>query len=224
MKHIKNSIVLFSLLFLAGIILYFSLQGTVRASLDNKVQRSLELIQQASAYIVKEDYQCAVQLLEKAHEYNRLNPEAYALLGLCYYEMDNYSLAYKYLVNSYNMGMVAVETAEMLVHILVENGYLTEANRYLRTTTREFPDDKRVILLNGKLNYYRGNYKESVEGLSELLQKEPVPDVYKYLGLSYFALGKEEQAEEYLIAYQESKGLKAASLEAMHRLAEGDGF
>lgn len=203
-KHLKNGFILLLTVVILSSIIYLTANNAVRRSLAAKIERSLELNEEADKYLAEGNYQEARPLLEESLSLNRLNPATHAYLGLVHSRQGDYQQAYEYFVQSFNMGGLSPEVAHELAELFFRSGHYGEAVVYLRDTIKIFPERKELFLQLGKAYCLSGDHKGSIETLEPLLADEDfaeLSEAYKYLGLTYYVQGGEEKAQEYYNLY-----------------------
>jgi tetratricopeptide (TPR) repeat protein len=222
-KHFKNGFMLVLAVVITSSILYLAISNPVRQNHAAGLERSLELNKKAVRYIQEGKHDEAYPLLQESLALNCLNPVTHVHLGFVYLEQGDYQQAYEYFVHSFNLGGLSPEVTYELAELLLRSGHYKEAVFYLRDGIKEFPEEKELSLQLGKAYCLAGDHDRSLKVLSELVENEEMNDAYKYMGLSHYARGEEEEAEKNYHLYLESIGIPAVgSISELHSLVWED--
>ena len=109
-------------------------------------------------------------------------------IGICYFEMKNYNEAFPVLTQFIAYNQQESYAYAMRARVLTELGRYNDAETDIITAIA-LEDTLEYRYIEGLILFQRGNYpkaKDSLEKIANLIQTS---DVYKFLGLSYYATG-----------------------------------
>ena len=109
-------------------------------------------------------------------------------MGICYFEMKDFNSAYPLLTK-----FIAYNQQESYAYAMRAR-VLTELNRYNEAETDivtaiALEDTIEYRYLEGLILFKRGNYKKAQASLGKIANEIQTSDVYKFLGMSYYATG-----------------------------------
>lgn len=147
MKLLKNGLVILLLICLGGMIGYYALRDSAQHKLDQRIARSLELNEEASALLAAEDYAGAREKLQQSLDLNRLNAWTYGYLGYAELNLGNHQQAYECFAGTLNLEATSADLIKNLAELLLQSGHYAEAERYLQYGLRDFPEDEALSAL-----------------------------------------------------------------------------
>ncbi len=142
-------------------------------------------------------------------------------LGICYFEMKNYTEAYPILTQFIAANQQESYAYAMRARALAEMGRYNEAETDI-VTAIALEDTIEYRYLEGLILFKRGNYKKAQTTLEKIASQIQTSDVYKFLGLSYYATGDLKNAllnlDKAIILSNDDADLKAKYNEVKAKL------
>lgn len=139
-------------------------------------------------YREAKQYQKALNYYQQAlsSSVNSSSPLLY--MGICYFEMKNYDSAYPILTKFIAYNQQESYAYAMRARVLTELKRYNEAETDIITAIA-LEDTIEYRYLEGLILFKRGNYKKAQTALSKIANEIQTSDVYKFLGMSYYATG-----------------------------------
>ena len=109
-------------------------------------------------------------------------------IGICYFEMKNYNDAFPVLTQFIAYNQQESYAYAMRARVLTELGRYNDAETDI-VTAIALEDTLEYRYLEGLILFKRGNYKKAQTSLEKIAGEIQTSDVYKFLGLSYYATG-----------------------------------
>ena len=109
-------------------------------------------------------------------------------LGICYFEMKNYNEAFPILTQFIAHNQQESYAYAMRARVLTEMGRYNDAETDI-VTAIALEDAIEYRYLEGLILFKRGNFKKAQTTLEKLTNQIQTSDIYKFLGLSYYATG-----------------------------------
>ncbi len=109
-------------------------------------------------------------------------------IGICYFEMKNYNDAFPVLTQFIAYNQQESYAYAMRARVLTELGRYNDAETDI-VTAIALEDTLEYRYLEGLILFKRGNYKKAQTSLEKIAGEIQNSDVYKFLGLSYYATG-----------------------------------
>lgn len=109
-------------------------------------------------------------------------------LGICYFEMKNYNEAFPILTQFIAHNQQESYAYAMRARVLTEMGRYNDAETDI-VTAIALEDTIEYRYLEGLILFKRGNFKKAQTTLEKLTNQIQTSDIYKFLGLSYYATG-----------------------------------
>lgn len=133
-------------------------------------------------------YSKAIPYYQKAA--NSTNSSSAPLLGLgtCYFYLKNYNEAYPVLTQFIAHNQQESYAYAMRARALTEMGRYNDAETDI-VTAIALEDSIEYRYLEGLILFKRGNFKKAQMTLEKIAPQIQTSDVYKFLGLSYYATG-----------------------------------
>lgn len=145
-------------------------------------------------------------------------------LGICYFEMKNYNEAFPLLTQFIAHNQQESYAYAMRARVLVEMGRCNDAETDI-VTALALEDTIEYRYLEGLILFKRGNYKKAQTSLEKIANKIQNSDVYKFLGLSYYATGDLNNAllnlDKALLLSDDDKALQSTYNEVKAKLLKG---
>lgn len=142
-------------------------------------------------------------------------------LGICYYELKNYTAAYPILTQFIAKNQQESYAYAMRARALAEMGRYNDAETDI-VTAIALEDTIEYRYLEGLILFKRGNYKKAQTTLEKIASQIQTSDVYKFLGLSYYATGDLKNAllnlDKAIILSNDDADLKAKYNEVKAKL------
>lgn len=145
MKLYRNGFFLLLIISLVGTVLFYSIKDSVQIKLNERIQYSLELAQEAQGLFAGGEYAEAKELLLESLAQNKLNPHTYTCLAFVELNLGNYQQAYEYFVSTLNMNATSVDIIQNLAGILLESGHYDEAKKYLSYGLQDYPENEILL-------------------------------------------------------------------------------
>lgn len=139
-------------------------------------------------YREAKQYPKALSYYQKAISagYNSSSPLLY--MGICYFEMKNYNEAYPILTRFIAYNQQESYAYAMRARVLTELGRFNEAETDI-VTAIALEDTIEYRYLEGLILFKRGNYQKAQTVLGKIANDIQTSDIYKFLGMSYYATG-----------------------------------
>ncbi len=109
-------------------------------------------------------------------------------IGICYFEMKNYNEAYPILTQFIAYNQQESYAYAMRARVETELGRYNDAETDV-VTAIALEDTIEYRYLEGLILFKRGNYKKAQTSLEKIASQIQTSDIYKFLGLSYYATG-----------------------------------
>ena len=133
-------------------------------------------------------YSKAIPYYQKALNSTSSSSAPLLYLGICYFEMKSYNEAYPILTRFIAQNQQESYAYAMRARALTEMGRFNDAETDI-VTAIALEDTPEYRYLEGIILYKRGNYKKAQATLEKIAGQIQTSDVYKFLGLSYYATG-----------------------------------
>lgn len=134
------------------------------------------------------EYAKAVPYYKKALESAQKSSEPLLMLGTCYFHMKNYNEALPILTQFIAYNQQESYAYAMRARLFSDMGRFNDAETDI-VTAIALEDNLEYRYLEGEILYRRGNYKKAQSSLSKIASQIQTSDIYKYIGLSYYAMG-----------------------------------
>lgn len=131
-------------------------------------------------------YSKAILYYQKAMNATSSSSAPLLYLGICYFEMKNYAEAYPVLTQFIAYNQQEGYAYAMRARVLAEMGRYNDAETDI-VTAIALEDTIEYRYLEGLILFKRGNYKKAQVSLEKIAPQIQTSDVYKFLGLSYYA-------------------------------------
>lgn len=109
-------------------------------------------------------------------------------IGICHFEMKNYNEAYPVLTQFIAYNQQESYAYAMRARVETELGRYNDAETDV-VTAIALEDTIEYRYLEGLILFKRGNFKKAQTSLEKIANQIQTSDVYKFLGLSYYATG-----------------------------------
>ena len=136
----------------------------------------------------EKQYQRALQYYQAALNATTQSSAPLLYIGICYFEMGNYSEAYPVLTQFIAYNQQESYAYAMRARAATELGRYNDAETDV-VTAIALEDTIEYRYLEGLILFKRGNYKKAQTSLEKIASQIQTSDVYKFLGLSYYATG-----------------------------------
>lgn len=139
-------------------------------------------------YREAKQYQKALGYYQQAlnSSVNSSSPLLY--IGICYFDMKDYASAYPFLTKFIAYNQQESYAYAMRARVLTELGRYNEAETDI-VTAIALEDSIEYRYLEGLILFKRGNYKKAQTTLGKIANEIQTSDIYKFLGMSYYATG-----------------------------------
>ena len=118
--------------------------------------------------------------------FNSSSPLLY--IGICHFEMKNYNEAYPVLTRFIAYNQQESYAYAIRARVLTELGRYNEAETDIITAIA-LEDTIEYRYLEGLILFKRGNYQKAQVALAKIANDVQTSDIYKFLGMSYYATG-----------------------------------
>ena len=166
-------------------------------------------------------YSKAIPYYQKALNSTSSSSAPLLYLGICYFEMKNYTEAYPILTQFIAANQQESYAYAMRARALAEMGRYNDAETDI-VTAIALEDTIEYRYLEGLILFKRGNYKKAQTTLEKIASQIQTSDVYKFLGLSYYATGDLKNAllnlDKAIILSNDDADLKAKYNEVKAKL------
>lgn len=157
-------------------------------------------------------YSKAIPYYQKAMNSTTSSSAPLLYLGICYFEMKNYNEAYPILTQFIAYNQQESYAYAMRARAAAELGRYNDAETDVITAIA-LEDSIEYRYLEGLILFKRGNYKKAQSTLEKIAGQIQTSDVYKFLGLSYYATGDLNNAllnlDKAIILSDDDKDLRA---------------
>lgn len=151
----------------------------------------------AHAQILIGEYETAKTNAENALLLNSQNPRALAELGWAHSLLGNTLEAEKALLQALSLNPDSVEAHAYYAELLADQGDYVGAADHSRQAIQLEPHSLVALRARGYVLYVTGNYEEAAtEFEAALAINDRVADLHQYLGLTYWALSRPDDAIE----------------------------
>ena len=160
----------------------------------------------------EKQYSKALQYYQNALNFTNQSSAPLLYIGICYFEMKNYNEAYPVLTQFIAYNQQESYAYAMRARVETELGRYNDAETDV-VTAIALEDTIEYRYLEGLILFKRGNYKKAQTSLEKIASQIQNSDVYKFLGLSYYATGDLNNAllnlEKAIILSNDDTELKA---------------
>ncbi|MBO5434524.1 tetratricopeptide repeat protein [bacterium] len=139
-------------------------------------------------YREAKQYQKALSYYQQAMSSSKNSSSPLLYMGICHFEMKNYDSAYPLLTKFIAYNQQESYAYAIRARVLTELGRFNEAETDIITAIA-LEDTIEYRYLEGLILFKRGNYKKAQIALSKIANEIQTSDVYKFLGMSYYATG-----------------------------------
>ncbi len=139
-------------------------------------------------YRKSKQYSKAIQYYQNALNATTQFSTPLLYLGICYYEMKNYNEAFPILTRFIAYNQQESYAYAMRARVLTELGRYNDAETDI-ITALALEESIEYRYLEGLILFKRGNYKKAQTTLEKIANEIQTSDIYKFLGLSYYATG-----------------------------------
>jgi len=139
-------------------------------------------------YREAKQYQKAINYYQQAANSSMNSSSPLLYTGICYFEMKDYNSAYPILTRFIAYNQQESYAYAMRARVLTELGRFNDAETDI-VTALALEDTIEYRYLEGLILFKRGNYKKAQETLGKIAHEIQTSDVYKFLGMSYYATG-----------------------------------
>lgn len=139
-------------------------------------------------YRKAKQYSKAIPYYQRAANATSSSSAPLLYLGTCYFEMKNYNEAFPILTQLIAANQQESYAYAMRARVLIEMGRYNDAETDVITAIA-LEDTIEYRYLEGLILFKRGNYKKAQTSLEKIANQIQTSDVYKFLGLSYYATG-----------------------------------
>ena len=136
----------------------------------------------------EKQYSKALQYYQAALNATTQSSAPLLYIGICYFEMKNYNEAYPILTQFIAYNQQESYAYAMRARVATELGRYNDAETDVITAIA-LEDTIEYRYLEGLILFKRGNYKKAQTSLEKIASQIQTSDVYKFLGLSYYATG-----------------------------------
>lgn len=136
----------------------------------------------------EKQYQRALQYYQAALNATTQSSAPLLYIGICYFEMKNYNEAYPILTRFIAYNQQESYAYAMRARVATELGRYNDAETDV-VTAIALEDTIEYRYLEGLILFKRGNFKKAQTSLEKIASQIQTSDVYKFLGLSYYATG-----------------------------------
>lgn len=133
-------------------------------------------------------YQKALNYYQQAANSSVNSSSPLLYIGICYFEMKDYSSAYPFLTRFIAYNQQESYAYAMRARVLTELERYNEAETDIITAIA-LEDTIEYRYLEGLILFKRGNYKKAQATLGKIANEIQTSDIYKFLGMSYYATG-----------------------------------
>lgn len=139
-------------------------------------------------YRKNKQYNKAIPYYQKALNSTTQYSTPLLYLGICYFEMKNFNEAFPILTQFIAYNQQESYAYAMRARVLTELGRYNDAETDI-VTAIALEDTIEYRYLEGLILFKRGNYKKAQTTLEKIANEVQTSDIYKFLGLSYYATG-----------------------------------
>ncbi len=137
-------------------------------------------------YRKSKQYSKAIPYYQKAVNLTSNSSAPLLYIGMCYFEMKNYNDAYPILTQFIAYNQQESYAYAMRARVLTEMGRYNNAETDI-VTAIALEDCIEYRYLEGLILFKRGNFKKAQTTLEKIAGQIQTSDVYKFLGMSYYA-------------------------------------
>jgi tetratricopeptide (TPR) repeat protein len=186
---------------------------------DKEAREFLESTRGIQAYLDK-DYPKAAGFFRKTLEINPGNPNANQLIANAYLHMKDYAKAekaYEAYLQAFPKDKEAVRIANQnLSKLYIDQSRYPEAERALKAQLEVDPGNFDAHNNLGVVYFYAKDYTNAARSWEKAVKIQKNPQTYKFLGFSYYNLGKFKEATS---KYEEALRLEKDDPEVHYNLA-----
>ena len=176
----------------------------------------------------KRDYKEAIKTLQEGEKWvgnnQHLAPEFWAILGECFYRINDYESCYKYYDKYLEKKPVEMGILNNYAYYLSErNEKLEKAEQMSKITIEAEPKNPTFLDTYGWIMFKMGRYKDAETYIRRAIDndKEPSATLYEHYGDTMYKLNKPDEAKKY---WQKALGVNDENINTdslKHKLKNG---